>query len=882
MRMALLTSAMALVTAGVALLTYDVFVSREAWARELETQINILAQSTAPALAFDDQPAAQNNLAALDARPDVRAAAVYRSDGGIYAEYVPHNLPPPPRQQPVLPVKLDIEGAHLEFTRPIALDNERLGTIYVHARYDIGRRLIAYASILVVVMLLSLLAASAFSARLQRGITGPLDEIAKVSRDLILDRDYSARVQVSADGEIGIVVAAFNRMLDEVQHRTAALQASNASLLQEIKIRETAQASLRLANTRLESTMAAAEIGNWVWDLKAQTFSVDRNFAALHGLSDVSEVSTDPQQRHARIHPEDVALAQAAEADALRSGTLASRDYRIQQPDGSVRWVIARGKTQYDADGAAVLLAGVLVDVTERMKAEERVRESERLYRAIGESIEYGVWVCDAHGRNTYASESFLRLVGMTQEECSNFGWQHAMHPEDADETMRAWQECVRTGSPWYREHRFRGNDGQYRPVLAQGVPIRTETGEISGWAGINLDISRLKRSEQALLEANRRKDEFLATLAHELRNPLAALSAAAQLMAKATQKPAVIEVARDALTRQVEHMARLLDDLLDASRITHGRLNLRVELQPLVESIQAAIDTVMPMISAKNHRLSLEVRDENLLVEGDRVRLMQVFANLLSNAAKYTDPGGQITVCVSAITSGDDRFGIVSIRDTGIGISHDALERVFEMFSQDQPTLHRSQGGLGIGLSLVRGLLKLHGGTVVAMSEGPGRGSEFIVRLPLSSRTQYSGGAPLPTSSAEPPAANCRRVLVVDDNKDNAMSWTNLLELAGHEVRTAFDGAEALDLIQEWRPEVALLDIGMPSMNGYELARRIHASLGTHRPLLIAMTGWGQEHDRQTALQAGFDHHFTKPVPTADVLHLIAAASVAGDCAPA
>jgi len=363
-----------------------------------------------------------------------------------------------------------------------------------------------------------------------------------------------------------------------------------------------------------------------------------------------------------------------------------------------------------------------------------------------------------------------------------------------------------------------------------------------------------LRKSAVSLAQADRRKDEFLATLAHELRNPLGPIRHAATLtkMPQATREQ--IKWAQDVIDRQVGHMARLLDDLLEVSRITRGTLELRKERLRLGENLVAASETVRPLIEARGHRLRVNVPQEEVFVDADPVRFAQIFTNLLSNAAKYTDAGGLIEL--DAIIEGAD--AVVRVRDNGIGISAELLPRIFEMFSQAASALNRSEGGLGIGLSLVRGLVLLHGGAIDAHSEGLGHGSEFIVTLPLvaAEGAGDAGGA----SAGIAAASESLRVLVVDDNRDHVDGWVNLLELDGHAVRGAYSGTQALRLVTEFQPQLVLLDIGMPDLNGYEVARRMREATWGADMVLVAVSGWSQAEDKRQAEAAGFDGHLAKP----------------------
>jgi signal transduction histidine kinase/ActR/RegA family two-component response regulator len=360
--------------------------------------------------------------------------------------------------------------------------------------------------------------------------------------------------------------------------------------------------------------------------------------------------------------------------------------------------------------------------------------------------------------------------------------------------------------------------------------------------------------AEAALRAADASKDEFLATLAHELRNPLAALSSASQLLSRAPDNPQVSALARETLGRQVEHMARLLEDLLDVSRITRGKLALRKEVVDLRTVIDAAVETSRPVIDAKNHALHIELPPQPVRLVGDALRLAQVIANLLTNAAKYTDAYGRIELL--AAIEGHEL--VIRVLDNGIGIPADALPRIFGMFSQVHSALDRAQGGLGIGLALAKGLVELHGGSISGASAGAGQGAQFTVRLLLSEPVALESP---PVRHAEAVAVAPRRILVVDDNADARESLAVLLGIEGHQVQTACDGEEALKMAEEFLPEIVLLDIGMPKLNGYEVAQALRARPSQRGVTLIAVTGWGQREDKRRAAEAGFDHHLVKPI---------------------
>ncbi len=406
--------------------------------------------------------------------------------------------------------------------------------------------------------------------------------------------------------------------------------------------------------------------------------------------------------------------------------------------------------------------------------------------------------------------------------------------------------------------------DGTEVPIEDSGAPILDKQGEIIGVVLVFRDASRERAAERALLDADRRKDEFLATLAHELRNPLAPIRQAAKVARMPAATPAQVHWAHDVIERQVQNMARLLDDLLDVSRITRGTLEIRKEPIELRAVVEAAMEMARPAIEARNHSLTVEY-PPRMMLYADPLRLAQVVANLLTNAAKYTNPHGQIRVSGHC----DDTALILQVSDTGIGISAEMIPRIFEMFVQVKNALDKSEGGLGIGLALARGLTVLHGGSLEAHSAGPGTGSTFTLRLPIYQATEKP--APGDATAAVAPAVPGRRILLADDNVDSAESLAMLLRLQGHQVDVVHDGAEALRRLEELRPQFALIDIGMPQVNGYEVARRTRAEPWGASIKLIALTGWGQEQDRQEALEAGFDHHLVKPVDTGMLLERLA-----------
>ena len=396
--------------------------------------------------------------------------------------------------------------------------------------------------------------------------------------------------------------------------------------------------------------------------------------------------------------------------------------------------------------------------------------------------------------------------------------------------------------------------------------PIRDSGGRVVGASKIARDITERKRAEEALREADHRKDEFLALLAHELRNPLAPLRNGLEVMRLAAGDSSAVAQAREMMARQVGHMVRLIDDLLDISRINRSKMELRCSRVLLSDVINSAVETARPLIDAAGHKLLISVPPEPVVLDADLTRLAQVFGNLLSNSSRYTERGGHIWVAAER----RDDVVAVSVRDTGIGIPAESLPRIFDMFSQVDRSIERSTGGLGIGLALVKGLVEMHGGTVTASSAGPKKGTTFTVELPVLA--SHSPPVNLENSEAVPIGdGHGRRILVVDDNEDAARSMARLLQLVGNEVRMAHDGIEAVETADEFRPEIILMDMGMPRLNGYDATRRIRERPWGRSVRIIAVTGWGQKNDKVRSQEAGCDGHLVKPVRLPDLDELLA-----------
>ena len=500
-------------------------------------------------------------------------------------------------------------------------------------------------------------------------------------------------------------------------------------------------------------------------------------------------------------------------------------------------------------------------DLSEQKRAEAAVRESEERYRDLIENANDIIYTHDLSGRLTSWNRAGEQITGYRVDEAQGMNIASLVAPDCLERARRMIARKVVEGGRTAYELDIFTKDGR-RLTVEISSRLARQPGKAPHVQGMARDVTERKRAEQALKEADRKKDEFLATLAYELRNPLAPVRNALQIIKLADDNPALVKEMREMMERQVQQMVRLVDDLFDVSRITRGTFELRQELVNLATVAATALETSRPLIDAAKHILTVTLPSQPLFVAGDKTRLSQVLANLLNNSAKYTPEGGQIGLTVGS----QDGQAVVRIRDNGVGIPAEMLARVFEMFTQVNRSAHGSQGGLGIGLTLVRNLVEMHGGTVEAHSEGSGKGSEFVVRLPLvEPRTPEpeSAGTKEPACSG---AAVKHRVLVVDDNIDAAESLGRMLQLMGNQVRTAHDGPSALAAAADFIPEVVLLDIGLPGMDGHEVARRLRLLSGLQKAVLVAQTGWGQEEDRRRSREAGFNHHLVKPVSAAAV----------------
>jgi PAS domain S-box-containing protein len=517
-----------------------------------------------------------------------------------------------------------------------------------------------------------------------------------------------------------------------------------------------------------------------------------------------------------------------------------------------------------ESSGRIIGASKVARDITERKRAEQALRESEERFRMLADNMAQLAWTCDKLGNATWYNRRWLEYTGQTFDDMRDWGWTKCHHPDHVDRVVASVTRSRETGEVWEDTFPLRGKDGQYRWFLSRAVPIRDTDGSILRWFGTNTDVTDQLAAEEALREADRRKNEFLAMLAHELRNPLAPIRNAVQILRLAGGDEPIRSVC-DTMERQVNQLVRMVDDLLDVNRISRGKIELRIGRTELAPIVHHAVESVRPIIENKGHDLSVTMPSHPVYLDADPARMAQVLGNLLNNACKFTPNGGRITL--DAEQQAD--HVVIRVRDNGIGIAGDQLARIFEMFTQVDTSLERSVSGLGIGLTLVKKLVEMHNGTVEAHSDGIAQGSEFVVRLPISI------AAPDPHTAvplvSETVTTIPRRILVVDDNRDSAKTLAMLLKLTGHQTHIAFDGLEAIAAAESIRPDVVLLDIGLPKLNGYEAAITIREQPWGKDMRLVAVTGWGQDDDRQKSKDAGFDAHVVKPIEHAVLTKLLA-----------
>ena len=518
------------------------------------------------------------------------------------------------------------------------------------------------------------------------------------------------------------------------------------------------------------------------------------------------------------------------------------------------------------------MCARYAAEAIELANSEKALLDSTERMRIAQQAAQWGVFDYDVATGADYWSPEMEAIYGLRPGEYEGTleAWRRRIHPEDHARVRAAYQDALRSGE-FTLDYRIVWPDGRVRWVFSRAKMFFGAGRRPKRILGVNVDITQRKQAEEALREADRRKDEFLATLAHELRNPLAPLRNGVEILRRAGGDPATVERVRDVMDRQLGHMVRLIDDLLDLARVGRGTIELRRERVELATALRTAIETSRPLIETSGHQLTTRIPLEPMFVHADLTRLAQVFSNLLNNAAKYTPNGGRILLAMER----HEGRAVVTVTDNGIGIPQRTLADVFDMFSQVDRSLEKTRGGLGIGLTIVKRLLEMQGGSIEAKSDGEGKGSQFVVSLPLLAQPVKETRS---TADAAARVASAPRlgILLADDNADAAVTLAQVLELSGHQVHVANDGLSAVESAASLRPDVVLLDIGMPGLNGYEACRRIRGQAWAKDVLLIALTGWGQEDHRRRAQEAGFDHHLIKPVDPAALQDLLASRKAA------
>ena len=644
----------------------------------------------------------------------------------------------------------------------------------------------------------------------------------------------------------------------------ALLLRSPAQLEMEVRERKRTEAALQQSQKELQDAQRIAHVGSWRLDVATNHVDWSEELYRIWGLS--QELPPPDYHEHRKfLTPESWERLDAVLPHTRETGIPYEVELEIVRVDGSHRWILARGEAIRDASGAIVTLQGVAMDITERRQAEDALRESEANLSAMLDNLPYLTWLKDSGGRYIKINKVFADYLHLENPQQAIGKTDLDLQPKELAEKYRADDAEVMAAkkSKHVEESAFDGKNTHW--VETYKTPIIDPHGNVLGTAGFASDITERKRVEQSLRDADQRKDEFLAMLAHELRNPLVPIRNAAHIIGRLGLNEPRIEWSLELINRQVNHLTRLVDDLLDVSRIAQGKIQLdlgEIELAALVGQL---MQSIRPLAESKGHQLAVRLPDQPVWLQGDTVRLSQMLFNLMDNAIKYTPDGGRIEFAARLVGQEIE----ISVRDNGMGIRAELLPRVFDLFQQDERKLDRAQGGLGIGLTLVQRLVGMHGGRVAAYSEGKGLGATFTVWLPA-----MSAPPAVHDEEAKSSAASGVRVLVVDDDYHVSESTATLLELEGHTVRVADSGLAALEQIPAFRPQVVLLDIGLKGMDGFETAKRLRELPGGRDLFLVAVTGYGDEQTRMQAMASGCDYFVVKPV-TFDVLGNLLAKAV-------
>lgn len=641
--------------------------------------------------------------------------------------------------------------------------------------------------------------------------------------------------------------------------------------------RKQAEAALRASERRWHLALDSADLGAWSVDPATSTLTTDRRFRMIFRGHDAEMTY---EEAFDAMHPDDRQRVREAVAAATTpdNPTPYSVQHRVVHRNGETRWLDVRGRSNFEETASGRRLSsfdGTVADITARKRTEDSLREARSRLESTLAAGEIGTWEFDIVSNSVRADHNLARMFGVSPE-AADAGplnvFTKSIHPDDLARVSRVIETAINRGDTYECEYRIVVPDEPLRWVVSRGRVERDAKGQAIRLPGVVVDITERKRAEEELRrlaadlsEANRRKTEFLATLGHELRNPLAPIRTGLELMSYLSDDPETMEETRGMMVRQTQQMVRLIDDLLDVSRITQGKLELRTCRVNLHHVVTSAVEATRSQIEEAGHHLSISMPPDPIELEADPNRLAQIISNLLNNSSKYTPDGGQIQLTVEQ----HDGEAFISITDNGIGIPAHHQDDIFEMFNQIDRPFEDGYRGLGIGLTLVKQLVEMHGGSISVHSEGDHLGSEFTVRIPVSS---HAHDAPLTVPDDPPEHTSSRlKVLVVDDNADAAIMLSMVIKMLGHEVRTAHDGFQGVDTARIFHPDVVLMDLGMPRMTGYEAARTIRQQPWGQDMVLVALTGWGQQEDRDRTQQAGFDHHLVKPAEPATLQKLFA-----------
>ena len=647
-------------------------------------------------------------------------------------------------------------------------------------------------------------------------------------------------------GETTVVVdiVRFNEAVDQAIAESVCF--FNHEFFEERNAHHMAVQALARNRSRLEYVSRLSHLGFWYCNLPFDVLEWDEQVKQHFFYEPEAIVTID--DFYARIHPDDREMTRSSIDASINSRTTYDIIYRTVHPTtGQLKWIRALGGTDYASDGSPIHFDGITVDVTAQKFEQQRVVESEARYRGVCENMEEAFTLFDNAFNIIEANDAACSLVGIARTALvgSNH-WKQFPGTYESD-LGQMYRKVLSDGQPQLLEHHYVYADGRQAWYEVRAFKVEENV------AVLFRDVTQRREMIEALQEADKRKDEFLAMLAHELRNPLAPITTAGEILARMPNLNAPAAAATAVIRRQAKHMARLIDDLLDVARVTQGRIQLHKSAVDISDVILQAVETCEPQLKSKEHRLTVSIEKTTpLFVFGDAARLVQCVGNILSNAGKYTDPHGYIEVNVRR----DQNFVLIEIVDSGSGITQNLLPKVFDLFVQSHRTLDRSQGGLGVGLAIVKRLIEMHDGQVQAFSKGEKQGSTFKIRLPCIEVSTLTS-----KEIAESIKPFSRRVLVVDDNVDAAATVVMLLEMQGHVPMAVHSADEALTQINTFKPDVMLIDIGLPDMDGYELVRQLRKSPSTQALRKIALTGYGQPADKQRALANGFDEHLVKPV---------------------